>query len=760
MGTMNDTSRMGCDLISYKICEDALAEAFAVNGIADIAFESGIGGVRTVRGEDGIIFAHEGGEMTLPQLLFLAWSGADPKELGEEEKSLFSSMGCGANAEDLADCRSYRLETSYSGSREDKLRVIKELFDKTDISRRLDRTAIRVSEGGMETHFGVFGFEKISYTGGGISYMLLVPAGMGNSEDNAALLMKDGELTVSDRGDHIWEQDAIEEVMSALNELDAPMGLTVLKKMSCQRLERLTAIPAVLEIRDGALTDCTALREVVVLKPNILLGRGFVNEGTIVAGLEGSAAYRYARENGHSFRRLESDPPKPMRFAIAEGVCLTVDTMAVYRRQGDGRAMLNDVSFVPYEGGLDDFDCEMIDLSEERAGSSGLSAQLEGFGSMIDAETVRNDRSGYIKATMMRSAQRQDIFGYALEIEREGRRILLHAEKQFGEEELEKGAGKALFSRFKELGSSVEFGAAFCNAPAELPAFKVAEDMSEESVTSEMPAVEQITEEENVFGSAEEEEAIAEPVMENEIPTETAVEETVDEPVVEEEIPAETAVEETVIEPVEGDDPVVEAEMMGEQGTAPAEEIVDVAPEEIRPADDPAGHRLVRGERFDVSEYAQQILTVDMEYQSETGLDIDGYMFLLAADGKVRSDADLVFFGQKTSVDRAVNNDPANSRSFTVELSKLDGDISRLVAAFAIYGGSPEQNFSRVSKPIVRISCNGRELCSYEIDGLGEERSAVALELYNKGGWKLRTVGLGYKEGLKSLCGSYGVEVR
>ena len=58
------------------------------------------------------------------------------------------------------------------------------------------------------------------------------------------------------------------------------------------------------------------------------------------------------------------------------------------------------------------------------------------------------------------------------------------------------------------------------------------------------------------------------------------------------------------------------------------------------------------------------------------------------------------------------------------------------------------------------ISCEGKEICSYELEGLSEEKSAVAAEFYNKGGWKLRTVGLGYKEALKTLCGSYGVEVK
>ncbi|HCJ42225.1 MAG TPA: stress protein, partial [Ruminococcus sp.] len=199
--------------------------------------------------------------------------------------------------------------------------------------------------------------------------------------------------------------------------------------------------------------------------------------------------------------------------------------------------------------------------------------------------------------------------------------------------------------------------------------------------------------------------------------------------------------------------------------TAPEAEVVEPVAETIpeaevaEPVAEAKSVKLVRGARFDLSAYNDKMLVIDMDYQAEQGIDIDGYIFLLAANGKVRSDADLVFFGQKASVDRAVNNHPTMTRCFTVELAKLDSDVSKLAVAFAIYGDKAEQVFSCVKNPVIHISCNGQEICSYELEGLKEEKSAVAVEMYNKNGWKLRTVGLGYKEALKTLCGSYGVEV-
>ena len=169
---------------------------------------------------------------------------------------------------------------------------------------------------------------------------------------------------------------------------------------------------------------------------------------------------------------------------------------------------------------------------------------------------------------------------------------------------------------------------------------------------------------------------------------------------------------------------------------------------------------LVRGERFDLGAMVNEVLTVELDYEAETGIDIDGYLFLLGQNGKVRSDEDLVFFGQKASPEGAVKNDEQKTSRFTVELSKLDSEIARLAVAFAIYGEDDTKTFARVSRADVNLYCKGEKICTFRLEGLSTERSTVAAEIYNKGGWKLKTVGLGYKEALKSLCNSFGVQVQ
>ena len=684
MEVMNNQYR--CEFVSYKISEDILAEIFAANGIMGANFESGYG-VRVTKTDDGIIFSRDG-ECGLPKLIFTAWGG-DVCELSPEAADALDRLVCEPSAEDRTDCRQYRC--AFAGSSADKMAFLSGLFGKTDIGARLDITEIRASKCGMTTGFGVFGLEKKCYVGGRLSGWQLNIVGE-SSEENAVLLLKDGALTVRDRGDAFrWDESTLVSAVKYADKVDAPKGLTAIKEISCADIGTFAVPNSVLTIAGGAFAGCGRLQRVCIGKPNVLLGNGFVNGGVVLAGVAGGSAEKYAAENVLGFELMNVTEPAPFAFEIADGVWLAAAETSVYRKQNGERAELSDVFYMP-DGRADDFDCEILLFSEEAARQSGVAAQLEGFGELLDSETVRNDRNGYIKVSARRASN--GAYSVSLEIEHDSSVIIIHTEQMGAGEKSE----KALYRRYCEMGDSIVFG----GRPAAETLKKPDYDMGESAEEVTKHVVEAVSEVE-----------VTEPV-------------------------AEAVPEAEVTEPV--------AEAVPE--TEVNEHVAEVQ-----------SIKLVRGARFDLSGYNDKMLVIDMDYQAEQGIDIDGYIFLLAANGKVRSDADLVFFGQKASVDRAVNNHPSKTRCFTVELSKLDADVSKLAVAFAIYGDNAEQIFSCVSKPVVRISCNGQEICSYEVEGLKDEKSVVAIEMYNKNGWKLRTVGLGYKEALKTLCGSYGVEV-
>ena len=779
-----------CGLVSYKINDDVLAEVLANNGFSGVGFDSS-SGVRTVRTDDGLIFAKEGGEAELPQMIFMAWSGCGYNDLNAEDKTAYNEMKCTIGAQERADCLSYGIRSEKDDTVGSKLKVISELFAQTDIADKLDITVTRSSAAADGEE--VFGFERIGFKNGSQVFWQLNFAGGSYTEDNAALLFKDGRLSITDVDGHEWENGMVEEAMLSLNDAAALEGVTVLEKLSCRNIEKLVLLPVFLEVSDGALKGCTSLKEFDILKKNITIGRDVVGSGVVIGGCKGSTAEYYAVTGGAEFLLLEAPERKAMEFEIADGIVITADDHSVLRGADKKRLTLNDVGFVPYEDNDDDIDCEIIVMDTAEAEASELTAQLSSFGTLVDTETVRNDRNGYIKATIMRSTDREDIYSCVLEIDHSGTIICIHAEKQFDEEKIKKGAEKALFERIKQLGESVQFGrkavkgtAAVPNAvPASAetePEAETAEtivpeiytaETEPEAETAEIIASETYTTEtepeaetaetiapETYTSETEPEAETADTIEPETYTTETEPEVENAEAIAPEIYTTETEPDAETAETITPEISAEKAEYIGEQNNTADDEIIDVEPEEIRLAEEGGTVRLVRGARFDLNDYASQMLVIDMDYQAEEGIDIDGYIFLLTENGKVRSDADLVFFGQKASVDKAINNHPQQTRMFTVELSKLDSEINKLAVAFAIYGDVEGQAFGKVNKPVVRISCGGKELCSYELSGLDDERSVVAMEIYNNNGWKAKTIGLGFRQALKTLCGSYGVDVK
>lgn len=285
---------------------------------------------------------------------------------------------------------------------------------------------------------------------------------------------------------------------------------------------------------------------------------------------------------------------------------------------------------------------------------------------------------------------------FCIEIANGSEKVFIHT--------VRKAADKDIFELFKSIAADLDIEAA---APAQTEA------VVEEPVPAAAPAVEEI--------------AQPEPVVETVQP----------EPVVE------TVQPEPVAEPVAEPAPA----------PAPAPAAQPVSASAVQPA-----KKLVRGERMTLDNHSNGVLNVTLKYEGDT--DIDGYMFLLKSDGKVRSDADLVFFGQQEASNGAVKLVNGNNKSFDILLDKVDNDIEKISAAYAVYGDDESKTFGTIKNAVIEVTFEGRPLCEYALSGLDNERSAVTVELYRKGGWKLRTIGQGYNGALKSLCESFGVAVQ
>ena len=167
-----------------------------------------------------------------------------------------------------------------------------------------------------------------------------------------------------------------------------------------------------------------------------------------------------------------------------------------------------------------------------------------------------------------------------------------------------------------------------------------------------------------------------------------------------------------------------------------------------------------RGQRAGYEELGGQgVLKAALEHQGfRTQLELDCYLFLLQGNQKVRGDGDLVFFGNRTAADGAMRLSETGEVAL-LDLGLLEPSIERIAVCWSVYGDEPEKNFSQVQEPVLRIFSGERELCRLKLEDL-QVKTLVAVEVYRyKGAWKLNFVGAGYRDGLRRLCGSYGVEV-
>ena len=152
--------------------------------------------------------------------------------------------------------------------------------------------------------------------------------------------------------------------------------------------------------------------------------------------------------------------------------------------------------------------------------------------------------------------------------------------------------------------------------------------------------------------------------------------------------------------------------------------------------------------------------------------DLDGAVFLLNNTGKVRSDADFVFYNNLKSTDGSVTHSGDNrtgagdgdDETVTIELSKVPADVDKIAICVTIHEAeSRRQNFGQVAKAFVRcVNANGNtEIARYDLsEDSSTEAAMIFGEVYRAGSdWKFRAIGQGFKGGLGPLAKNFGVNV-
>jgi tellurium resistance protein TerD len=162
----------------------------------------------------------------------------------------------------------------------------------------------------------------------------------------------------------------------------------------------------------------------------------------------------------------------------------------------------------------------------------------------------------------------------------------------------------------------------------------------------------------------------------------------------------------------------------------------------------------------------------DTRSSDGAAFDLDASAFLLKADGRVRSDADFIFYNQLKSSDGSVEHlgdnldggGDGDDEQVKINLANLPSDVDRIAVAVTIHDAEARrQNFGMIRNAFVRVvnAANGEELVRYDLsEDFSIETALTFGEVYrNAGEWKFRAVGQGFQGGLGPLAGSYGVNV-
>ncbi|WP_406288106.1 TerD family protein [Embleya sp. NBC_00896] len=154
------------------------------------------------------------------------------------------------------------------------------------------------------------------------------------------------------------------------------------------------------------------------------------------------------------------------------------------------------------------------------------------------------------------------------------------------------------------------------------------------------------------------------------------------------------------------------------------------------------------------------VASVVVEVASAAPVDVSA--LLLAASGKVRSDADFVFYNQPTGPGvRFQAGGPGRAAAVLVDTAAVPADVQTVVVAVSLDGPAAPATFGGTTPPTATVrDASGEALVIFTPHGLGRETALVLLELYRRGGaWKVRAVGQGYANGLAGIATDFGVSV-
>ncbi|MBW8816930.1 MAG: TerD domain-containing protein [Streptomyces sp.] len=157
-------------------------------------------------------------------------------------------------------------------------------------------------------------------------------------------------------------------------------------------------------------------------------------------------------------------------------------------------------------------------------------------------------------------------------------------------------------------------------------------------------------------------------------------------------------------------------------------------------------------------------LRVELGWRSGPGVPDADASALLLVGGKVRSDADFVFYNQPQHSSGAVRHEGKRTDggrvtdTLLVDLTRVEPSVETVVLAASADGGT----FARIPDLYIEVRDAAQETVAARFDSAGAtvETAFVLGEFYRRqGAWKFRAVGQGYDSGLEGLATDFGITV-
>lgn len=184
---------------------------------------------------------------------------------------------------------------------------------------------------------------------------------------------------------------------------------------------------------------------------------------------------------------------------------------------------------------------------------------------------------------------------------------------------------------------------------------------------------------------------------------------------------------------------------------------------------------LEKGERFNLEKEAPGLTSIHVGLSWDASknpahgtFDLDASAFMLGADGKLKKEANFIYFRNLKSPcgsvvhtgDNLTGDGDGDDEVLYVDLSKVPEDVNEIVFLVNLFQAEAKrQNFGMVSNACIRLldRATNKEIVKYD---LSEDYSAATYvefgKLYRKDGtWRFQAVGEGSKGDLQTALNKY-----